>query len=69
MNISANKQVMNTLPRYVDYKNVTYLKTFLNPHARMVSARKSAVPASHQRKIRTAIKRARFMALLPFISR
>jgi len=60
---------MNTLPKYVDYKNVTYLKTFLNPHARMMSARKSKIPANHQRKIQSAIKRARFMALLPYISR
>ena len=64
---------MNTtttrLPKYVDYKDVQYLKTFLTPHARMVSARKSDMPASHQRKIRTAIKRARFMALLPYIAR
>ncbi len=57
------------LPKYVDYKDVAYLKTFLTPHARMVSARKSNMPASHQRKIRTAVKRARFMALLPYIAR
>ena len=60
---------MATLPAFVDYKNVNYLKTFLNPHARIVSARRSSVPASHQRKIREAIKRARFMALLPYIAR
>ncbi len=60
---------MPSLPKYVDYKNTTYLKGFLTPHARMVAARKSDVPAFHQRKIREAIKRARFMALLPFIAR
>lgn len=60
---------MNTLPQYVDYKNTQYLKGFLNPHARMVSARRSDVPAGHQRKIERAIKRARFMALLPYIAR
>ena len=60
---------MPPLPKYVDYKNIQYLKGFLNPHARMVSGTKSDVPASHQRKIRNAIKRARFMGLLPFIAR
>lgn len=60
---------MHTLPKYVDYKNVQYLKGFLNPHARVLSGRKTEIPASHQRKIRDAIKRARFMALLPYISR
>ena len=58
-----------TLPTIVDYKNVQYLKGFLTPHARIVAARKSDVPARHQRKIDSAIKRARFMALLPYISR
>jgi len=60
---------MNTLPKFVDYKNTQYLKGFLNPHARMVSARRSQVPANHQRKIEEAIKRARYMALLPYIAR
>lgn len=59
---------MSSLPKYVDYKNVQYLKGFVTPHARVVAGRKSDTPAFHQRKIREAIKRARFMALLPFIS-
>ena len=54
---------------YVDYKDVRYLNQFLTPHARMNSGRKSAVPAGHQRKVEEAVKRARFMALLPYISR
>jgi small subunit ribosomal protein S18 len=62
-------QTMPKLPLFVDYKNVGYLKQFLNPHARMLSSRKANVPASHQRKVNTAVKRARFMALLPFIAR
>lgn len=60
---------MNTLPTFVDYKNIPYLKEFLNPHARMVAGRRTNVPANHQRKIQAAIKRARFMALLPYIAR
>lgn len=67
--MSDNKQTLHTLPKYVDYKNVSYLKGFLNPHARMLGARKANIPASHQRKVREAIKRARFMALLPYLSR
>jgi small subunit ribosomal protein S18 len=63
------KNSKSVLPQYVDYKNTPYLKGFLTPHARMTAGRKSAVPASHQRKIEEAIKRARFMALLPYISR
>ncbi len=65
----ADNSSSPTLPVYVDYKNVQYLKGFLNAHARMVGARKSDVPAGHQRKIENAVKRARFMALLPYIAR
>lgn len=61
-----------TLPRqplYVDYKNVAYLKRFLNPHGRILGKRKSKVPAKHQRQIAEAVKRARFMGLLPYVAR
>ncbi len=60
---------MSSLPLYVDYKNVQYLKGFLTPHARIMAGRKTDMPASHQRKIREAVKRARFMALLPYVAR
>ncbi len=61
--------MQNKLPLFVDYKNTQYLKDFLTPHARIVGSRRSNVPASHQRKVKTAIKYARFMALLPYIAR
>ena len=60
---------MPALPKFVDYKNVQYLKGFLTPHARITGARKTDIPAGHQRKIEAAVKRARFMALLPFVGR
>lgn len=58
---------MTATPKYVDYKNTQYLKRFLNPHGRMAGKRKSDVPAKHQRKVAMAIKRARFMGLLPYV--
>jgi len=60
---------MSTLPVFVDYKDIKYLEQFLNPHARMTSARKGKIPASHQRKIAAAVKRARYMGLLPYVAR
>lgn len=54
---------------YVDYKNVELLKKFLTPHARIQSSRRSTAPAKSQRQIAMAIKRARFMGLLPYVSR
>lgn len=57
---------MNT-PKYIDYKNVQYLKQFLNPHGRVNGRRKTDVSAKQQRAIARAVKRARFMGLLPYI--
>lgn len=65
----ADNSSSPTLPVFVDYKNVAYLKGFLNAHARLVKGRTSDVPAGHQRKIEKAVKLARFMGLLPYIAR
>jgi len=55
--------------KHIDYKDVETLKKFLTPHARVNGTRKSGVSSKYQRKLATAIKRARFMALLPYIAR
>ena len=55
--------------KHIDYKDVDLLKKFLNPHARMISRKKTGVTAKHQRNLAMAIKRSRFMGLLPFVSR
>ena len=54
---------------HIDYKDTEILKKFINPHSRIISMKKSGVNAKNQRKLATAIKRARFMGLLPFVSR
>ena len=53
--------------KYVDYKDVAYLKAFTDPHARMISRKRSGVQAERQRELALAIKRARYMALLPYM--
>ena len=53
----------------IDYKDIDILKKFLNPHARMVAGKRTGLCAKHQRKFAQATKRARFMGLLPFVSR
>lgn len=55
--------------KHVDYRDTELLKQFLNPHGRMLSRRKSGLSAKHQRQMEQAVKRARFMGLLPFVSR
>jgi len=52
-----------------DYKDIETLKKFLNPHGKILSRRRTGLSAGGQRSLSEAIKRARFMALIPFIVR
>ncbi len=51
----------------IDYKDVTRLNRFITERGKVVPRRASGVCARHQRILVCAIKRARFIALLPFI--
>ena len=53
-------------PMYVDYKDVELLKKLVNRHGRIVGRRKTGCTAISQHAVTESIKRARFMALLPF---
>ena len=55
--------------QHVDYKDVDLLKNFINPHGRVIDRRRSNLTAKQQRAVEEAIKRARFMGLLPFIQK
>ena len=54
-------------PMFVDYKDVELLKKHTNRHGRVVGRRKSGCTAASQHPVTRAIKRARFMALLPYM--
>ena len=53
-------------PMFVDYKDVDSLKKLVNRHGRIVGRRKTGCGAVSQHAVTQAIKRARFMALLPY---
>lgn len=55
--------------RDVDYKNGQLLRRFINTHMRILPKKRTGVCSKHQRKVVTAIKRARILAILPFTSR
>jgi small subunit ribosomal protein S18 len=55
--------------KYIDYKDVEVLKRFLSPSARIQSRRRTDTTSKNQRKLAEAIKRARFMGLLPYIAK
>jgi len=50
----------------VDYKEVDLLRRFLTASSKMMSRKRAGTSAAEQRDLRRAIKRARFLALLPF---
>ncbi len=54
--------------KYVSYKDVYQLKKFTSVRGKIISTEKSGACAKHQRQITTAIKQARFMSLLPYVS-
>ncbi|MCA9100337.1 MAG: 30S ribosomal protein S18 [Pirellulales bacterium] len=54
-------------PMYVDYKDLELLGKLTNRQGRIVSRRKSGCTAVSQHAVAEAIKRARFMALLPYV--
>ena len=64
----ANILTQNDI-QHVDYKDVDLLKQFINPHGRIVSRRRGGLTAKQQRDIEAAIKRARFMGLLPYVQK
>lgn len=53
----------------IDYKDVRLLQKYVSEKGRMVPRRISSVSAKAQRELSTAIKRARFLALLPYVVR
>jgi len=54
-------------PMYVDYKDIDLLKKLVNRHGKIVGRRKTGCNAASQHAVTQAIKRARFMALLPYV--
>jgi small subunit ribosomal protein S18 len=51
----------------IDYKDVELLRRFISSYHKILPRRKKGTCAKHQRKLAMAIKRARIMALLPFV--
>jgi small subunit ribosomal protein S18 len=53
----------------IDYKDTQTLRRFVNSHMKILPKKRTGACAWHQRKITTAIKRARIMALMSFTRR
>jgi small subunit ribosomal protein S18 len=55
-------------PAFIDYKDVPMLKKFLTSQGKLMSRKRTGLSAASQRALARAIKRARFMALLPYVA-
>lgn len=54
-------------PAFVDYKDVTNLKKMMTSNAKLFGRKRSGLCATYQRAMAEAVKRARFMGLLPYV--
>ncbi len=51
----------------IDYKDVNKLRRYITERGKILPARQTGTCAKHQRELTVAIKRARFMALIPYV--
>ena len=54
--------------QHIDYKDVTRLRRFTSERGKILPRRMTGTCAKHQRQLSTAIKRARTIALMPYVS-
>lgn len=54
--------------KYIDYKDPEFLKQFVNEQAKILPRRITGTSLKYQRKVSTAVKRARHLALLPYVT-
>ena len=54
--------------KYIDYKDPVFLRKFLNEQGKILPRRITGTSLKYQRKIATAVKRARHLALLPYVT-
>ncbi len=54
--------------KYVDYKDPEFLKKFLNEQGKILPRRITGTSLKYQRKVSQAVKRARHLALLPYVT-
>lgn len=55
-------------PAYFDYKDVKTLQRYINSYGQIEPITKTGLSAKQQRQLAVAIKRARHLALMPFVS-
>lgn len=62
------KRLKKDTPAYFDYKDVKTLQRYISPYGQIEPIGKTGLSAKQQRQLAVAIKRARHLALLPFVA-
>lgn len=67
MRVKKGDPIAELRIRVIDYKDDKLLSRFLTERGKILPRRLSGISARHQRQLSVAIKRARYLALLPYI--
>jgi len=67
-NLKTNKKVKRVIDSYIDYKDTKQLQKFLTDQGKIIPRRITGLTAIQHRELVVAIKRARHLAILPFVS-
>jgi len=54
--------------KYIDYKDANFLLKFVNEQGKLLPRRLTGTSLKYQRKVSTAVKRARHLALMPYVA-
>ncbi len=54
--------------KYIDYKDIDFIRQFVNEQGKLLPRRITGNSLKYQRKVATAIKRARHLALMPYVT-
>lgn len=60
------RRFLNSDPSEIDYKDLDMLRDYVTETGKIMPARVSGIPARFQRRLSTAVKRARYLSLLPY---
>lgn len=67
--VDANRKREYKIEPIIDYKDVRLLQKYISEKGKIIPSRVSSMPLKRQRALAKAIKRARILALLPFVAR